>query len=325
MVRAGRSGMMYDFYLYAGKESTIPAEYSHLSVSAQSVAYLCMELPKHEDKVVFFDNWFSTPNLIQYLKGIGIKAAGTIRPNRLHGCPVIPSKELKKKDRGSLDYRIDKNSALIVVKWLDNSIVHLVSNCFGIAPLTTIYRWCSKTKEKKNVACPYIVAAYNKCMGGVDLADMLIALYRTEVKTRRWYIKVFWHFVDVAKVNAWILYKRHYQQLGLPINKHQALAEFTVDISNALIQANKSKAIQGRGRPAKLSGIKQVQQRNRKKPVIPIPNNDIRYDHIGHWPKPQKDKKRCRLCQSYSRMMCAKCNVFLCLLANRNCYVDFHN
>ncbi|XP_065642334.1 piggyBac transposable element-derived protein 2-like [Hydra vulgaris] len=154
MVRAGRSGMMYDFYLYAGKESTIPAEYSHLSVSAQSVAYLCMELPKHEDKVVFFDNWFSTLDLIQYLKGIGIKGAGTFRPNRLHGCPVIPSKELKKKDRGSLDYRIDKNSALIVVKWLDNSIVHLVSNCFGIAPLSTIYRWCSKTKEKKKRCFP---------------------------------------------------------------------------------------------------------------------------------------------------------------------------
>ncbi|XP_065678194.1 uncharacterized protein LOC136093171 [Hydra vulgaris] len=67
----------------------------------------------------------STFDLIQYLKDIGIKAAGTIRPNRLHGCPVIPSKELKKQDRGSLDYRIDKNSALIVVKWLDNNIVHL--------------------------------------------------------------------------------------------------------------------------------------------------------------------------------------------------------
>ena len=184
MVKAGQSGMMYDFYIYAGKENKIPAEYGYLSASAQSVAYLCMELSKHEDIIVFFDNWFSTLDLIQYLKCIGIKAAGTIRPNCLRGCPLIPSKELKKQDKGPLDYCIDNIFALIVVKWLNNSIVHLVSNCFVIAPMSTIYCWCSKEIENKAVTCPYVTAAYNKCMGGVDLADMLIALYRTEVKTQ---------------------------------------------------------------------------------------------------------------------------------------------
>lgn len=32
-------------------------------------------------------------------------------------------------------------------------------------------------------------------MGGVDLEDVLIQIYRKEVKTTRWYIKIFWHLV----------------------------------------------------------------------------------------------------------------------------------
>ena len=47
MVRAGSYGFMHDFYLYAGREHKIPREYPHLSASAQSVARLCLELPRH--------------------------------------------------------------------------------------------------------------------------------------------------------------------------------------------------------------------------------------------------------------------------------------
>ena len=29
----------------------------------------------------------------------------------------------------------------------------------------------------------------------LDLADMLIALYRISMKTRKWYLKIFWHLI----------------------------------------------------------------------------------------------------------------------------------
>ena len=52
--------------------------------------------------------------------------------------------------------------------------------------------------------------AYNKNMGGVDLADVFLALYLISVKTKRVFIcKVFWYLLDITKVNDWILYKRH--------------------------------------------------------------------------------------------------------------------
>ena len=47
-------------------------------------------------------------------------------------------------------------------------------------------------------------------MSGVGVVDMLIELYRTEVKTTRWYIKVICHMIDIAKVNSWLMYRHHY-------------------------------------------------------------------------------------------------------------------
>ena len=44
MVRAGKSGFVYGFYLYCGKEDIPPADYDHLSAITQSVARLCSTL-----------------------------------------------------------------------------------------------------------------------------------------------------------------------------------------------------------------------------------------------------------------------------------------
>ena len=49
-------------------------------------------------------------------------------------------------------------------------------------------------------------------MGGVDLANMLISIYQIPIKTHGWYIKVFWHLVDIAKVNGWIIYRKYCEQ-----------------------------------------------------------------------------------------------------------------
>ena len=86
-------------------------------------------------------------------------------------------------------------------------------------------------------------------MGGVDLADMLIALYRIPCKTKKWYQKIFWHLIDIAKVNAWLLYRRHSSQNGKLKNEIQDLLSFSLDVSNGLIHGNK--VTPSRGMPSK--------------------------------------------------------------------------
>ena len=322
LVRAGSSGLMYDFYIYSGKEEEVDAQYEHLQKSAQVVARLCKELPCHQNHKVFFDNWFTTLDLMLYMLKQGYLSVGTVRSNRTQGCPLTSNKELEKKGRGSYDYKVDNNSGIIIVKWVDNSTVLLVSNYVGVMPVEDIDRWCKKASARKAVPCPQIVVVYNKCMGGVDLADMLIALYRIEVKTMRWYVKIFWHLVDIAKVNAWLLYRRHYEQAGKPKKYEKSLLEFTTDIADALMHANKVPR-PGPGRPTKRQSTDNARPGG-KKAAVPTPIADVRYDKIAHWPKPSSDKKRCRLCHSYSRTTCEKCRVSLCLLTDRNCFKLFH-
>ena len=153
-------------------------------------------------------------DLIHYLKSVGIHAVGTIRQNRSHGYPLISLKDLRKQEWASVDYPTDNNSGLVVVKWLDNSIVHFVSKCISVEQISMINQWDNKSKVVKAVPCPKIVSTCNKSKGSLDLAETLVALYRIDVKTHHWYINVFWHFVDVAKVNPWTWYKRHSKQLG---------------------------------------------------------------------------------------------------------------
>ena len=94
--------------------------------------------------------------------------------------------------------------------------------------------------------------AYNKNMGGVDLAELFLALYLVSVKTKRWFIgKVFWYLLDITKVNDWILYKRHRVQLSIPQTEKKTLLDFSCKLAESLIKANNTVASSSRGRPTK--------------------------------------------------------------------------
>lgn len=115
---------------------------------------------------------------------------------------------------------------------------HLVSSCASVNPVGQVRRYSKKEKRKISVPCPKIVSEYNTHMGGVDLADMMIALYRNPTKSHRWYIGIFWQIVDIAVNNAWLLHRRDAAALG---QKHQCLKDFRLDAARGLIYLEKQK------------------------------------------------------------------------------------
>ena len=78
----------------------------------------------------------------------------------------------------------------------------MCSNYSDPAPTGTIKRWDRKENKDFEISYPSIVAEYNAYMGGVDLSDTLISLYRTKFKTKHWYLKIMAHCIDICKVNA---------------------------------------------------------------------------------------------------------------------------
>ena len=107
---------MYDFLLYARKtEASVPNKYNHLQKYTQIVARLCEHLQGNIGHKLFFDNWFTTIDLLIYLKEMGIPAVGIVRVNRLQGCHLERNKAIEKQGRESMVYRVDLNTGIFIV------------------------------------------------------------------------------------------------------------------------------------------------------------------------------------------------------------------
>ena len=112
------------------------------------------------------------------------------------------------------------------------------SNFVGVELIGELERWCGK-EVIKNIMFPQIVQQCNRYMGGVNLADMLLSLYRIRWKTKCWHQMIFWHLIDMAKISAWILYCRHFRQNGKLLKDQKSLLQFSIELSDTLILTNK--------------------------------------------------------------------------------------
>jgi len=95
------------------------------------------------------------------------------------------------------------------MRWKDRGSkpVTLISNMHNAAYSCVVLRTNSK-RERVHVVCPSGISDYNKYMGGVDKFDQYnMVTYTTSKKSRRWWTKLFYYFIDTAIVNFYILYK----------------------------------------------------------------------------------------------------------------------
>ena len=104
------------------------------------------------------------------------------------------------------------------------------------------------------------------------------------------------HAVDIAKVNAWLLYRRHCSQLKIAAKSQMSLLTFISKISDASIKASKpSLARESAGRPPKYrcDEREDVTPKRGRAPKTVIPDADSRYDELCHWPEYQEKKNKC--------------------------------
>uniref|UniRef100_A0A3Q3E559 PiggyBac transposable element-derived protein domain-containing protein n=1 Tax=Labrus bergylta TaxID=56723 RepID=A0A3Q3E559_9LABR len=282
--RAGQSGFLYDFDICQGAENP-DREKSEVGVTGEAVLKMTSTLPAGKNHKVFADNYFTSVPLVQHLKERGIHYVGTIRMNRMKHCTMMDEKELKKNGRGSMNFRVNQENN-IVVRWYDNKAVNLISSFVGTEPVGNVKRWDRKSKTHIMVPRPAIVETYNKFMGGVDLLDMLSALYKFSFRSRRWYMYIWWNTVTVAVINAWNLYRRDQKKLN-PKKKPVPLRRC--------------------GRP--LSSPEETPTPPRKRPSCSVPL-DVRRDGIDHFPT-WETRQRCKHCTGnhFSHVYCEKCEV----------------
>ena len=151
----------YNFQIYKGKETGPKQE-----ILGSRVVQDMASIIRHEDAdkhILYFDNFFTSHQLLDNLGKKNLRATGTVRTNRMMKYPL---NILKKDERASLDYRSDGN--VLFVQWKDNSVVFIGTNFSSITPLKKVNRWV-KGAGKVASDQPNLIADYKTGMGGVDL------------------------------------------------------------------------------------------------------------------------------------------------------------
>ena len=145
-------------------------------------------------------------------------------------------------------------------------------------------------------------------MSGVDKLDQLIGKYNCIRKTTRYWKTLFYHFLDIARVNSYILFqdwrKRNSTMDDLKRQARYAQQDFTIELIKQL------------GKITDHSNI-------------PLYTRTHVSDHSvdPKWSNVRKNCKRCyRLYKKEmkSMVMCGICGFHFCFNKERNCLSDEH-
>lgn len=325
-------------YNGAGDNVVLPGM-PDLGACSNIVLRLSQTIPDFHHYILYFDNFYTSIPLLVYLRSRGIYSLGTVRNSRIPTCKLPLDAELKNEPRGySSEYVTSaKGVPVSAVIWKDNKCVRLLSTYVGIHPFdsanTTAQpakapRYDRKQKKYLEIDCPQIIREYNKHMDGVDLMDGLVGRYRIRVKSKDIMKRLFFHFVDVAVTNAYILQKRIYSErcndssFDARDDKPLELPVFRRELAESLMTFNENRQ---RGRPssslsaeARSSPVSMIGKRAKHLPV------DLRFDGLDHFPRFSK-KMWCKCCKkSQTCFSCSKCELNLCITSAKNCFLEYH-
>jgi hypothetical protein len=172
------------------------------------------------------------------------------------------------------------------------------------------------------VPAPKVAADYNNNMGAVDQADALRASASAHRKSVKWWHAVWYWIMDVARINAMIIYNCIMKQRKVPTLSAVAFAEAL--IQEMLVQG-------GAGDAAARSRTAEGFRNKRVRVEIGAAMPPLRLTQRGkHWPKelPGKKRLRCKLCYhkegtkatQKTRYVCTVCEVALCV----TCFQPYH-
>lgn len=214
--------------------------------------------------------------------------------------------------RGDTDYSVSDES-LCCFKWKDKRTVHLLSNFHDPADEVEVDRK-NKDGTVSKVPCPAALQDYNRNMNFVDKFDQLKGQYQVDRKSRKWWHRIFFHFLDCCVVNAFIIFKE------LEDSEKMTLKDFCRSVIASLTAEGQV----GSSSKRKSSTHQTVQLKKSKPYVAPI----IRVTESKHQPK-KCTSRRCANCSTKvqptrTTWMCETCSVPLCLRKEKNCFSNFH-
>jgi Transposase IS4/DDE_Tnp_1-like zinc-ribbon len=185
------------FEVYEGKEDD-PSE----SGSTYDTVIRMTQQYQNQQLILFTDNWFTSPTLMNALKERGIRMCGSVRSNR-KGMPTIHKHAIKALSKGEYIRRQKDDICLAV--WKDQKAVQVLFNHVSPRATTTLDRWTDEG-ERISIGCPKAIRDYFYHARSVDVLNQLHYSYPIGRKARRCWPRLAWWLLDMCIINAFKLW-----------------------------------------------------------------------------------------------------------------------
>ncbi|KAM3922132.1 piggyBac transposable element-derived protein 4-like [Leptodactylus fuscus] len=146
---------------------------------------------------LYMDNIYTSVSLFNALRHCGTVACGIVSRNH----QGLPQQLLTTKLNRGESIALRKGD-LLALKYADKVSIILLSTIHDES--TTKVR---STGQGAPALKPVCFRDYNKYMGGADKSDQILAFYQATRKSIAWYKKVAIHLMQIAVLNAYVVYK----------------------------------------------------------------------------------------------------------------------
>lgn len=313
--KCASTGYCLDFEIYTGKIGNK----TETNLGGNVVKRFCEGLEDKNHRV-YFDNYFNSYELQVDLRLKNVYACGTVNFTRKHLPALKTDRQLK---RGQYDYRVSDNQMVSYMKWKDKRSVFILTNFHDPRNKVHVTR-TEKTGEKVEVPCPLALKDYNENMNFVDKFDQLKGSYAIDRKSKKWWHRIFFHFLDCTVVNAFIIYKDLQKDPNSCLDE-LCLKDFRRHVYQDMLApayvSNKRRLSRSSSKPNSptCSFIK------KHKPEVP---RAIRVSLANHQPV-RGTSRRCSVCSTKDMPVrtvwsCRICKVPLCYREGKTCFNDHH-
>jgi len=180
------------------------------------VVYLTLPLLDH-GYTLWMDNWYSSCKLYQYLHSRKTTACGTMRANRV----PLEVRNSRPATGHLCAYRSGPNG----MKFRDKKDIFMLTTqhteSMADAPRSRGRPSTADVRQK-----PECIIDYNRNMGAVDRQDQLLEPYSAARKRMKWYRKLAFYLLQLAMLNAHILYQKSGGKKTILQFEHAIIADF---------------------------------------------------------------------------------------------------
>jgi hypothetical protein len=207
------SKFIYNFDVFCGKNSTAmeePSSHGNEGIRVEGVVLKMVHGMENKGHVVVMDNYFTGVGLFKKLLDRGIYATGTVRNNRVGlSMQLSNTKEFNKNVQGTLDWRMHDSRKLSCVVWKDKKSILLLST--HAKPIVTEGEEIPTISRRNGEDRPLIKTSpvyleYTNNMRRVDVADHVRSNYSCQVRTHKWWHRVFFFLLDLTTTNMYVMY-----------------------------------------------------------------------------------------------------------------------